>query len=523
MATLVTLAEQILKHARTLESNLSSTSSPLPSLEATKPWTFPSPETSSATHRTRTTLLALLRDALALTLSPTEHIRTIANTQRMDFVVLQTVVYYAIHRHIPQHPDSISFDDLAKKLNVDRDPLERILRHGFTIRLFREPVGKPGRVQHTALSMAVEGLAPWLRLVGWEKVERALGRIPEGISLAQSRGSGAVGNGEDFKSNSLENGDGEKSSAKQSTTPFEIANGEPFFSAVQSEPEVPQRPSHGDDSISIPTGNSLPMSAFSASMKSHAGVQPFPPFKQAAEFVQGSDIFSRSSETTKNGTSTTCHNHQNATEHMLIDVGGGNGYIAYNLAQLLPSTSISHILVQDLPSNQGPAQQTASLFPKEIQARINFQVQDFFTPQPKNLQPKAYFLRSILHDWSDADCVRIVRNLLPAMKGKHRARLFVMDRFLPDVPGVDLPQDYLLREYMPARAADEDQLVLPVNTEAFQRHMDLLMFALLGAKERSLRQWRELFRMVDEGLEVLRWEVPLGAETGVLEVGFREL
>ena len=28
--------------------------------------------------------------------------------------------------------------------------------------------------------------------------------------------------------------------------------------------------------------------------------------------------------------------------------------------------------------------------------------------------------------------------------------------------------------------------------------------------------------MVDEGLEVLRWEVPLGAETGVLEVGFRK-
>ncbi|KIA75983.1 O-methyltransferase [Aspergillus ustus] len=43
------------------------------------------------------------------------------------------------------------------------------------------------------------------------------------------------------------------------------------------------------------------------------------------------------------------------------------------------------------------------------------QAHDFFTPQPIQ-HARAYSLHSILHDWSDADGVRILRNLVPALK-----------------------------------------------------------------------------------------------------------
>jgi len=41
---------------------------------------------------------------------------------------------------------------------------------------------------------------------------------------------------------------------------------------------------------------------------------------------------------------------------------------------------------------------------------------DFFSPQPSHISrlptpPKVYFLRFVLHDWFEDDCVRILRNI----------------------------------------------------------------------------------------------------------------
>jgi O-methyltransferase domain len=43
------------------------------------------------------------------------------------------------------------------------------------------------------------------------------------------------------------------------------------------------------------------------------------------------------------------------------------------------------------------------------------QAHDFFTPQPVKAA-RAYSLHSILHDWSDEDGVKILENLVPALK-----------------------------------------------------------------------------------------------------------
>lgn len=40
---------------------------------------------------------------------------------------------------------------------------------------------------------------------------------------------------------------------------------------------------------------------------------------------------------------------------------------------------------------------------------------DFFTAQPV-MGTRAYYLHSVLHDWGDDDCVKILEKLKPAMK-----------------------------------------------------------------------------------------------------------
>ena len=54
---------------------------------------------------------------------------------------------------------------------------------------------------------------------------------------------------------------------------------------------------------------------------------------------------------------------------------------------------------------------------------------DFFTEQSvKNAD--VYFFRWIFHNWSDEYCVRILRNLIPALKP--HARIVLNDACLPE-------------------------------------------------------------------------------------------
>ena len=54
---------------------------------------------------------------------------------------------------------------------------------------------------------------------------------------------------------------------------------------------------------------------------------------------------------------------------------------------------------------------------------------DFFKPQPvKNAD--AYFFRLIFHDWPDQECIKILRNHVPAMK--KGASILVCDLLLPE-------------------------------------------------------------------------------------------
>ncbi|KIW30649.1 uncharacterized protein PV07_06377 [Cladophialophora immunda] len=178
-------------------------------------------------------------------------------------------------------------------------------------------------------------------------------------------------------------------------------------------------------------------------------------------------------------------------EAVVVDMGGGNGHISVPIARAHPNLEI---IVQDLETNAEPAK---AAIPDELRGRVTFQAQDFFQPQPAGLvrsPPTVYLLSRVLHDWPDGDCVRILQNLVPVM-AKGKTKLFVVDRVLPDKPGE-----------------------IPVHQEALMRSLDLLMYNLVGGKERSLQEWKALFKEADARLKIARVEIPLNSDLGMLEV-----
>ena len=55
-----------------------------------------------------------------------------------------------------------------------------------------------------------------------------------------------------------------------------------------------------------------------------------------------------------------------------------------------------------------------SVVPASLRSRITFQAHDFFTPQPVR-GAAVYFMKHILHDWSDPYAARILKQIVPAM------------------------------------------------------------------------------------------------------------
>ena len=66
--------------------------------------------------------------------------------------------------------------------------------------------------------------------------------------------------------------------------------------------------------------------------------------------------------------------------------------------------------VQDLEDTISHAK-----IPEDLVGRLEFRAQNFFTEQPQK-QADVFFMRSILHDWSDKYALQILKNLIPAMK-----------------------------------------------------------------------------------------------------------
>lgn len=107
----------------------------------------------------------------------------------------------------------------------------------------------------------------------------------------------------------------------------------------------------------------------------------------------------------------------------VVDVGGGTGEV---LSVLLAAREDARGLLFDRPHATGAA--LRYLHAQGLAARCEVVAGDFFEAVPAG--GDVYVLKSILHDWRDTDCRRILQRCRAAMQP--RARLVVVERLLPE-------------------------------------------------------------------------------------------
>ena len=138
----------------------------------------------------------------------------------------------------------------------------------------------------------------------------------------------------------------------------------------------------------------------------------------------------------------------------IIDIGGGQGGLLAEILKLHPNIRAT---LFDLPQ---VVKNPAYLSKEEFGDRWRTVGGDFFQSVPRG--GDAYVLKRILHDWSDEQCVRILRCCREAMGDS--ARLLVVDAV---IPAGNLPH--------PGKV------------------MDILMMVFGEGHERTEQEFRELF------------------------------
>lgn len=168
-------------------------------------------------------------------------------------------------------------------------------------------------------------------------------------------------------------------------------------------------------------------------------------------------------------------------------VGGSSGSTATMLATAYPALKL---VVEDLPGPVNNARSRVLDLSEDVRNRIKIVEYDFFTPQPVK-GADVYLLRTILHDWPDADAIRILHGIIEAMRPA--SRLLIMDMVLPK-PGSGS------RTF-----------------EAALRQKDLTMIQTFNAKEREVDEWRALLTKADPRLNIRAIGRPAGSELSVIE------
>ena len=176
----------------------------------------------------------------------------------------------------------------------------------------------------------------------------------------------------------------------------------------------------------------------------------------------------------------------------VVDVGGSIGQCCKAIASIAPNPKF---IVQDLVSVINNAQSIP--LPAELKDRIEYQIYDFYTPEPVK-GAEIYLFRHVLHDHSDKYARKIISNIISAMKPGH-SKLIIIDQIMPPVGSIS--------------ACDERML----------RFLDIQMLILLNAKERELGEWAQLAAEASNGkLKITNVNVPPGSALAIMELSLEE-
>lgn len=152
---------------------------------------------------------------------------------------------------------------------------------------------------------------------------------------------------------------------------------------------------------------------------------------------------------------------------VMVDVGGNQGHDLIGFHQAYPDLP-GKLVLQDLPA------QISKIPPNTLPKTIEATAYDFFTPQPV-LGAKIYYLHMVLHDWPDSGCIKILKNIVPAMT-KGFSKILLNEIVIPDR-----------------------------DANWFCTSLDVLMMLAHAAQERTEGDWRTLLGKA--GLEIVKiWD-----------------
>ncbi|OQE47057.1 hypothetical protein PENCOP_c001G01827 [Penicillium coprophilum] len=156
---------------------------------------------------------------------------------------------------------------------------------------------------------------------------------------------------------------------------------------------------------------------------------------------------------------------------LLVDVGGSFGHDLSDFRRKWPGAP-GRLVLQDLPEVVVSVQ--------DLHPSIEVTGHDFFTEQPVK-GARAYYMHSVLHDWPDELCRKILANTVAAMRPGY-SKVLVNENVIPD-------------------------------TGAYWEttSLDLIMMEI-GSGERTERQWHSLLESA--GLKIVKiWTAQKGVES----------
>ncbi|KAK3298491.1 O-methyltransferase-domain-containing protein [Chaetomium fimeti] len=326
-----------------------------------------------------------------------------------DVLALTVINHYGLAKLVPVD-STITLDELQGKTTLDRINLARVLRLAMTNGIFREP--SPGVIAHTAASRVLaedEDMQAWVGFNG-EDIFRASGHVLQSLRA-------------DPEATSLTRAGFQYA--------FDTVDKEPMFVTFGKDPVRARR-----------------MGRAMASLTGGEGYEP----SYFVDVEKGGYDFS----------------DLDAAGGTFVDIGGSHGFMCVALAEKYKNMKF---VVQDLQKTVDSAPSPLSDDP-QVAERISLVPHDFFTEQVTK-DADVYFFRWVMHNYSTPYAVRILKNLVPALKPG--ARVVINDYCLRDA-GQENPWD-----------------------ERVVRRMDVVMLAVLNAQERTEEEFRALFAAAGDG------------------------
>ena len=167
--------------------------------------------------------------------------------------------------------------------------------------------------------------------------------------------------------------------------------------------------------------------------------------------------------------------HDFSAFQTVVDVGGGSGVL---LAAILNRHPEIQGILFDLPAVVERARSV--LLGSGLDGRCRFEGGDFFSSVPAGAD--AYIMQHVIHDWEDREAITILRNCREAMNPDGRVLL-------------------------------AELVIPPGNGPFFGKWLDLMML-LVGGRERTQEEYRQLFWAA--GLKLNR-VIPTASEVSIVE------